>query len=75
MQPSDFDGNTTILKFIAGNTVLGVCLLLPAEAILPAFFSCCVFWCLLPFPSLFRSFILVEIITAQVEDQAGEHSS
>ncbi|NXW04156.1 VSI10 protein, partial [Fregetta grallaria] len=42
VQPADFDGNTTFLKFTAGSTVLGACLLLPAQAILSAFFSCCV---------------------------------
>ncbi|KAF1514961.1 V-set and immunoglobulin domain-containing protein 10, partial [Eudyptes sclateri] len=42
VQPSDFDGNTTFLKFTAGSTVLGACLL-SAQAILSAFFSCCVF--------------------------------
>lgn len=77
VQPSSFNANATLtfLKFTARSTVLGACLSLPAQAILSAFLSCCVFSCSVPFPSLFHSFILLEIFTAQVEHRAGEHSS
>lgn len=35
----------------------------------------CVFWCSLPFPSLFHPFIPLEVFRVQVEVQAGKRSS
>jgi len=73
-QPSDFDGDATLLQFTAGSSVLGASLLSPARAVLSAFFfPCCVFWRLLPFPSLFSS-ILSAIFAARVEDEAGRRA-
>lgn len=71
MQPSDSDGSTKFLGFMWEQRPETV----PVISTGHFFQPCCIFWCSLPFPSLFHSFIPLEMFRAQLEVWAGKHLS
>lgn len=71
MQPSDSDGSTKFLGFMWEQCPETVPVISTGQFFQP----CCIFWCSLPFPSLFHSFIPLEMFRAQLEVWAGKHLS
>lgn len=71
MQPSDIDGSTEFLRFRWEQCPKSMPVISTGQFFQPH----CVFWCSVPFLSLFNSFIPLEMFRAQVEVRAGKHSS